>query len=101
MDWHFDNYGSLNPGNHETNASRLRKINGVLTLSGEATYTHKDPDIGKIIAVPAPAGSMVMTGSGDVDSLEQVEHKLTPPVASEEGLITPRLVLLLILDTGD
>lgn len=86
MDWHTDNYGS-----YSDEASEPHDVlNGVLTLKGIADYSYKNPNTSiEQVPVRVTPGTLVLTRSGELEDLPQVEHKVSAPVGSE------RLVLLL------
>lgn len=73
----------------------MRVLNGILTLKGRANYQYKDPATGKIETILTKPGTLVITRSGDIDALPQVEHGVGSPLPTEDGEPENRIVLLL------
>lgn len=94
MEWHFDNYApnpDLGPA-----LEPYGVINGALTLKGRADYYFKDPQSGETGRIEVGPGTLVLTRSGDLGNLRQIEHAVGPPWADQNG-DTERIVLLITM----
>ncbi len=92
QEWHTDNYevSDAQPGY----LANLAVINGILTLKGRAKYYYKDPVTGNVEEIETSPGTLVLTRSGDVDGLPQIEHAVDPPKKSDAGEAENRIVIL-------
>lgn len=93
MGWHTDNY-EPDPDLGTGQMQDLGVLNGVVTLHGEAEYFWKDPADGAVSSVHTKPGMLVLTRSGDLNGLPQIEHKVDSPTTSK------RVVLLLKIEPG-
>jgi len=92
QDWHTDNYEEdVSQPNY---LKSMSVINGILTLKGRAIYRYKDPATSKVETIEASPGTLVLTRSGDIDGLPQIEHSVDAPLSDETGKPENRLVLL-------
>ncbi|EDK72694.1 hypothetical protein TM7_0152 [candidate division TM7 genomosp. GTL1] len=97
MDWHTDNY-EADPSLGDLEAVSV--LNAVVTLKGSAEYSWKDPETGEIRSVVTKPGTVVLSRSGDIHDLPQVEHAVGPPIADVDG-DCQRVALLLAFTVNE
>ncbi len=93
MNWHFDNYNIVDT-NPDPKLKDIGVLNGVLTLKGTAIYFYKDPDTQEVHRFKVGPGTLVITRSGDIDDLSQVEHAVSAPQGDDKE----RVALLMTLN---
>lgn len=94
MPWHTDNYEPND--SFPAESQHIGVLNGVLTLSGMTNYYYKDPETGEVFAFKVKPGTLVVSRSGDLDGLEQVEHMVDAPEEGANGE-RERIALLISL----